>query len=274
LLYYVGLVRLAQHYHLPTYLIGQGIGPLRSQRSERWVAKTLQRARLVLVRDRASYQWAKAHDARVLLGEDLAMLSPLPNLTLTLSACGEGTGEVRGAGGEGQSLGLSLRPGLSPHTKEALRRALRTLSADFELVFLPFQANQDLTALKELALPITVVEARCPSDLLWAMQRVDIVLGMRLHSLVFASLCGVPFCALSYDPKIESFVHRIAEVGGPRYHGGGRQKRSMSALSQSKSMSCTLSEHSFKSACIKRGRPCKRAPMNLSAKPFDSSQAI
>jgi polysaccharide pyruvyl transferase WcaK-like protein len=47
------------------------------------------------------------------------------------------------------------------------------------------------------------------------MQRVDIVLGMRLHSLVFASLCGVPFCALSYDPKIESFVHRIAEVGGP-----------------------------------------------------------
>jgi polysaccharide pyruvyl transferase CsaB len=48
LLYYVGLVRLAQHYHLPTYLIGQGIGPLRSQRSERWVAKALQRARLGL----------------------------------------------------------------------------------------------------------------------------------------------------------------------------------------------------------------------------------
>jgi polysaccharide pyruvyl transferase WcaK-like protein len=69
LLYYLGVVRLAQHYDLPTYLIGQGIGPLRSQRSERWVAKTLQRARLVLVRDRASYQWAEAHHARVLLGK-------------------------------------------------------------------------------------------------------------------------------------------------------------------------------------------------------------
>jgi len=204
LLYYLSLVRLAQHYNLPTYLIGQGIGPLRSRRSARWVAKTLQRARLVLVRDHASYEWALAQGARAALGEDLALLSPLPWLT-----------HGRGAGGEGPALGISLRPGLSPHTREALARALLALSADFELLFLPFQANQDLAVLRELTLPLTVVEARCPSDLLHAVQSVDVVLGMRLHSLVFALLCEVPFCALSYDPKIESFVQRVAEVGGP-----------------------------------------------------------
>ncbi len=204
LLYYVGVVRLAQHYHLPTYLIGQGIGPLRSRRSERWVAKTLQRVQLVLVRDRASFEWALAQGARAALGEDLAMLSSLPWVS-----------HGRGTRGECQSLGISLRPGLSPHTREALRRALRALSADFELLFLPFQADQDLAVLRELDLPITVVEARCPSDLLCAAQSVDIVLGMRLHSLVFALLCEVPFCALSYDPKIESFVQHIADVGGP-----------------------------------------------------------
>ncbi len=204
LLYYVGLVRLAQHYHLPTYLIGQGIGPLRSQRSERWVAKVLQRARLVLVRDRTSFEWALAQGAHVALGEDLALLSPLPWLT-----------HGRGAGGEGRSLGISLRPGLSPHNKEALRRALRALSTDFELIFLPLQADQDRAVLQELALAIPAVEARCPDDLLRAMQNLDIVVGMRLHSLVFALVCDVPFCALSYDPKIESFVQHIAEVGGP-----------------------------------------------------------
>jgi len=219
LLYYLGVVRLAQHYDLPIYLIGQGIGPLRSQRSERWVAKTLQRARLVLVRDRASYQWAEAHHARVLLGEDLALLADLtpspfpegkrssPYLSRSLSVYGEGQGEVRA-----RRVGLSLRPGLSPRNIEALRRAMRTLSANFELLFLPFQADQDRAVLQELALTIPVVEAHGPADLLRAMQSVDIVLGMRLHSLVFALLCAVPFCAISYDPKIEGFLHRLEEV--------------------------------------------------------------
>jgi polysaccharide pyruvyl transferase WcaK-like protein len=90
---------------------------------------------------------------------------------------------------------------------------LRTLSEkDFDLVFFPFQTDQDLPVLRELSLPISVVEAHQPSDLLHAMQGVDVVVGMRLHSLVFALLCAVPFCALSYDPKIESFVRRVEEA--------------------------------------------------------------
>jgi polysaccharide pyruvyl transferase CsaB len=229
LLYYLGLVRLAQHYKLPTYLIGQGIGPLRSRRSERWVAQALQQAQLVLVRDRASYQWAEAHDARVLLGEDLALLYDLPPIPSPLcsplprrgegmgvrvrgGAGGESKGEGLGAGSKGKSLGISLRPGLSPHNIEALRRAVRTLSTDFELLFLPFQADQDRAVLRELALTIPVVEAHHPDDLLRTMHRLDIVLGMRLHSLVFALLCDVPFCAISYDPKIEGFLHHLEEV--------------------------------------------------------------
>jgi polysaccharide pyruvyl transferase WcaK-like protein len=89
---------------------------------------------------------------------------------------------------------------------------MRTLSANFELLFLPFQADQDRAVLQELALTIPVVEAHGPADLLRAVQSVDIVLGMRLHSLVFALLCAVPFCAISYDPKIEGFLHRLEEV--------------------------------------------------------------
>ncbi|MCX8103047.1 MAG: polysaccharide pyruvyl transferase CsaB [Candidatus Bipolaricaulota bacterium] len=220
-LYYLGLLRWAQFYKLPTYLIGQGIGPLRSQRAEQWVAKTLQRARFVLVRDRVSYEWALAHGAQALLGEDLAVLlepfTPvLPSPLRGRGARGEGSeGDERGRSSTADvraTLGLSLRPGLSPKNIKVLHRALRTLSTDFELVFLSFQADQDLAVLKELALAIPVVEARCPDDLLQVMQNVDVLLGMRLHSLVFALLSDVPFCALSYDPKIESFLRRVEEV--------------------------------------------------------------
>ncbi len=212
LLYYLSLLRWAQRYQLPTYLIGQGIGPLRSRRSESWVAKTLQQARLVLVRDRISYEWALMHGARAVLGEDLALLydlSPSPSPKVG----GESPLPFREGERGVKSLGLSLRPGLSPENITVLCRALQRLAAeDFELVFLPFQADQDLAVLKELDLTPPVIEVHCPNDLLQAMQSVDVVLGMRLHSLVFSLMCGVPFCALSYDPKIESFLRRIEEV--------------------------------------------------------------
>lgn len=212
LLYYLGLLRWAQRHNIPVYLLGQGIGPLCSRRSERWVAQTVQQARLVLVRDQASYQWALARGIHTLLGEDLAILAGPHPRRLSCSDL-QKRDATRPAEGQRAKLGLSLRPGLSPPTIEVLRRALRTLSEkDFDFVFFPFQADQDLPVLRELSLPLSVVEAHQPDDLLHAMQSVDVVVGMRLHSLVFALLCAVPFCALSYDPKIESFVRRLEEV--------------------------------------------------------------
>ncbi len=202
LLYYLSLLRWAQRYNVRTYLIGQGIGPLRSERSERWVATALRQARLVLVRDQASYQWALAHGAQALLGEDLAVL-----YDLSPGSCPTQAGERRRG-----TLALSLRPGLAPTNIAVLRRALRALSQDFELVFLPFQADRDLLVLRELALPITNVKVDRPDDLLRAIQSADVVLGMRLHSVIFALMCAVPFCALSYDPKIESFARRVEQI--------------------------------------------------------------
>ncbi|MFN4218455.1 MAG: polysaccharide pyruvyl transferase CsaB [Candidatus Bipolaricaulia bacterium] len=211
LLYYLGLLCWAQQYKLSTYLIGQGIGPLRSRCSERWVAKTLQRAQLVLVRDRVSYEWALAHGAHVIMGEDLALLAGPHPQPLSRSHLRE-RGAARRGEGQRPKLSLSLRPGLSPKNITALRRALHTLSADFGLLFLPFQADQDLAVLQELAPTIPSVEAHRLDDLLQAIQSADVVLGMRLHSLVFALMCAVPFCALSYDPKIESFLRRVGEI--------------------------------------------------------------
>jgi polysaccharide pyruvyl transferase WcaK-like protein len=116
------------------------------------------------------------------------------------------------------SIGISLRPGLGPANLERLSRALTTLAKEeFKLVFLPFHTGQDLPVLKMLttkeSFPISLVEAHQPSDLWEAMKHLDLVIGMRLHSLVFALLLGLPFCALSYDPKVENFIRQVEEAG-------------------------------------------------------------
>ena len=40
---------------------------------------------------------------------------------------------------------------------------------------------------------------------------VDLMIGIRLHALVFSSLMGKPVIGISYDPKITSFLHMIGQ---------------------------------------------------------------
>jgi polysaccharide pyruvyl transferase WcaK-like protein/glycosyltransferase involved in cell wall biosynthesis len=57
-----------------------------------------------------------------------------------------------------------------------------------------------------------VEPALAPPDLVAALARFDIALGMRLHMLVLAVDAGIPFVGLSYAPKVEEFA-RAAGLG-------------------------------------------------------------
>jgi polysaccharide pyruvyl transferase WcaK-like protein len=38
---------------------------------------------------------------------------------------------------------------------------------------------------------------------------MDLLVGVRLHALIYAAVMGVPMIAVSYDPKINSFMHSL-----------------------------------------------------------------
>ena len=40
---------------------------------------------------------------------------------------------------------------------------------------------------------------------------MTLLIGMRLHALVFAAVMQTPLLAISYDPKVDSFVNAIGE---------------------------------------------------------------
>lgn len=47
------------------------------------------------------------------------------------------------------------------------------------------------------------------SDLIKDMNKVDIMIGTRMHSLIFATCLGLPVCSINYSPKVEGFMGQI-----------------------------------------------------------------
>ena len=89
-------------------------------------------------------------------------------------------------------------------------------------VFVPFQAHgsdfltDDVAAaqrvIDRLTRPARSVSLRDVSDpeiVAGVVASCDLVVGMRLHSLVFAATAGIPAVALAYDPKVASLMARV-----------------------------------------------------------------
>ncbi|MDG0811791.1 polysaccharide pyruvyl transferase CsaB [Cohnella rhizosphaerae] len=87
------------------------------------------------------------------------------------------------------------------------------------LRFLPFHEGADEDAsryvierLGEAAAMAEIAPAHdAPQEMLREIDRCDLLVGMRLHSLIYAANREVPLLGLSYDPKIDQFLHRLGD---------------------------------------------------------------
>jgi len=48
-----------------------------------------------------------------------------------------------------------------------------------------------------------------PEILLSILSRLSLVVGVRLHSIIFSSMANIPFVAFNYDPKVKYFVEDL-----------------------------------------------------------------
>jgi polysaccharide pyruvyl transferase CsaB len=205
----------------PLLIWGVGVGPLTTDPGRRATGLVFGQAAAALVRDQASLRLLSdlGIEAAIELAADPAFLlePPEPETVTELMVDDDVPtgGRLR--------IGVVVRP-WEGAWQEPLAAALDRLinERDADVIFLPFQ--QSGRGLENDAHAATLVAARMrrvqrravihteytPRRRMGILATCDVVIGMRLHSVVFAAAAGVPVVGLSYDPKVS---HLMEELG-------------------------------------------------------------
>lgn len=216
--YYLGLVYLAQKLRRKTMLYAQGIGPIATAEGKSFTAKVAGKVSLITVRDEESRELLTSLGVTgvplYVTADAVLAMKPAPRDDVVKIL------EREGIPRDGLRIGLSLRSWKSSADFTGIMRdvashLIRRHSA--HIVLFPFQRSQDYPICSSVKGQLGefshLLEGEYPPDVLMGlMGEMDALVGMRLHSLIFSAVQGVPMLGLEYDPKVRNF---LAQVGAP-----------------------------------------------------------
>lgn len=242
--YYLAVLKLAQWFRKPTFIYAQGVGPVGRQAFYPYIRRVFNKSAYLSVRDAESADLL----ARMGVVRERIDVVPDPVMGLELPE-GRGAMRETGPHAEGDGIGfdtagrsivgVSLRFWKDDRSDmraiaELLKQAARKRPVHLRL--LPFHGEADTDAsqyvmelLREEVPAWTgdgdsaqgdktgadgSVMSLCPSlehpqAMLYEVSRCRALVGMRLHSLIYAASQDVPMVGISYDPKIDQFLHRL-----------------------------------------------------------------
>ena len=218
LLYYLWVVRLAYAHRVPVMFYAQGLGPLRRPLSRALVRLVANRADYITVRDEPSLRLLNTLGVRRPPIEQTA--DPAFALSPAAPEAVDALLRAENLPLDEPMIGVALRPwgGSGESPIDAYAQLLRDLHrrTGQRVVLLPMQTPGDVVFAETVAaltgdpssFPV-VRNVYSPAVLLGLVARMQAVVAMRLHTLIFAARSAVPPFALSYDPKVENLMRGL-----------------------------------------------------------------
>ncbi|SFL88605.1 polysaccharide pyruvyl transferase CsaB [Paenibacillus sp. 1_12] len=212
--YYLGILKLAQWLGKPTFIYSQGIGPVYRGMFFGWIRSVFNRCRLVSVRDVESKQLLLKMKVK---NEIIVVPDPVMGMPLN-------TGEhgiIETLSMDTPIIGISVRYWNQDRSEiKAIAEAITMIleKTDSQIRFLPFHLPSDEEASNMIRAQldgqynerISISHGVThPQQMLAEVGRCDLLIGMRLHSLIYAASQLVPLLGISYDPKIDQFLNRL-----------------------------------------------------------------
>ncbi len=197
--YYMSILTIGKILGKRVYLLGNGFGPVTKRFNQRLLKWLMPHIDGVIARDDDAYQAYLNYGCKnVFNGVDCAF-DYQPHLSEK--------------GSEAPFVAIALRPWQhSEQTMLALQRYIVRLNQlGYRVKLVAMKAPDDVRQMQPLVGigDNTVAVAHDLRDVLAAIKGAKLLIGMRLHALILAAAMGTPIVAISYDPKIESFMKQL-----------------------------------------------------------------
>ncbi|RJQ26838.1 glycosyltransferase [Candidatus Parcubacteria bacterium] len=216
--FYSSIALLASILDKPLMLYAVGVGPLFSEMGKFYTRAIVEQACLVSVRDEESLEQLQS------LGIPSEQIQVTADPAFGLQPAVMDS-EILGAGiQDGPILGIALRNwdvGVLPDYWEG--QVAGAIDAFLDLhkgsaTFIPFQDQgeillDDFGISERIQHRLRNVERTCilqgiysPAEKAGMMAQCDLILGMRLHALIFSISNGIPVVGMAYDPKVRNVM--------------------------------------------------------------------
>lgn len=217
LMYYLTTIYLAKRIGLRVMLYANGIGPVSRSSNRYFTSKIVNLVDIITLREEASSRELKAlgvNKPEIIVTADPALgLQP---------ASPEEIDELLSKeqiSADCPLIGFSIRKWAGYESySQIIAQAADYMEEKYNAksVFIPLHFPSDLAVAEDIASkmkhkPYILRNMYEVDKILGVIKKLDLVLGMRLHALIYSASLSVPVIGLIYDPKVQGFLEYISQ---------------------------------------------------------------
>ena len=216
--FYLHNIQSAKRSGCQVQMYGCGIGPVTRENPRKLAAEVLNRSvDAITLREPDSLDELRAMGVT----QPEILLTADPALTLRRASDDETDSVLLRAGipPHGRYICFALRQwkgfeGKAPLFAKAAKYAYETYG--LTPVFAAVEKHQDPIAARQSAAGLDIPhyfldDAGGAGTIIGALSRMELVVAMRLHALIFAAGQGIPLAGVVYDPKVSAFLRYIGQ---------------------------------------------------------------
>lgn len=217
ILYYLAVIWIALIFRKKVFIYSQGIGPVISAFNKRIMIFTLKRVNHIVVRDEGSKEFLMECGIRgykiIVTADPVIRIKP-PGLEKGRKILEKSGFDLSG---DAPKIGISVKGNIKDkdfisEMCDGIRGLVNRYGA--KIVLIPFHFSEDMPITEEIKRRVggnvSCVEMKCLTDeMLSVIGNMDMLIGVRLHSLIHAAIMEVPMIGISYDPKVNSFMKSL-----------------------------------------------------------------
>lgn len=216
LLYYIALMKLGKVCNKPIMVYANGIGPINKKINRIITRNILNKVDFITLRDRDSEEFVK--ELKVKNKNIRVTADPVFTLEASDDSLVDEIFVKEGVPLDKPLVGVSIRNWTNEEKLiDTLSDAIEYIISNYDanVVLVPMHYPEDLPISMKLLDKVnnkrcTVISDRYSvEDIMAIIKRFEMIIAMRLHSLIYAATQNVPMVGIAYDPKIEGFLKFI-----------------------------------------------------------------